>query len=80
MSDSPSRPSIRIPQIIVLIAAAALIVFMLLLGTDTITPDGGTILVIGGVLVSVAFIGTMLEMANNQAGKPADNDTTTTNE
>jgi hypothetical protein len=80
MSESPSRPSIRITQVIVLTAAAALIVFMLLLGTDTITPDGGTILVIGGVLVSVAFIGTMLEMANNQAGKPADKDTTTTNE
>jgi hypothetical protein len=64
----------------VLVAAAALIIFMILLGTDTVTPDGPTILIIGGVLVSLAFVGTMLEMANNHAGKPADTDTTTTNE
>jgi hypothetical protein len=69
MSESPSRPINRIPQYIILLAAAALIVFLFLLGTDTISPDGPTTLIIASVLAGIAFVSTMLEIGINQAGK-----------
>jgi hypothetical protein len=69
MSQSPSRPINRIPQYIILLAAAALIVFLFLLGTDTVTPDGPTTLIIGSVLAGTAFVATMLEIGLNQTGQ-----------
>jgi hypothetical protein len=75
MSESPSRRVNRIPQIVILLAAAALIVFMILLGTDTITPDGPTTLIIASVLAGAAFVGTMLEIAFNHTATGAKNTT-----
>lgn len=68
MSPTPSRSINRIPQIILLAAAAGLIIFLILLGTDTITLDSGPTMMISAGLFSIAMVATALEFGMNQTG------------
>jgi len=68
MSHQPSRPVNRVPQIVFLSAAAAMIVFMILLGTDTLELDGAIILIIGSSLFAVALLAMGMEMGINRTG------------
>lgn len=73
MSQQPSRPINRVPQIVFLTAAAALVIFMILLGTDTISPDGPIILIVGSSLFAIALLAMAMEIGINRTGldKPA---------
>jgi small neutral amino acid transporter SnatA (MarC family) len=68
MSQSPGRPINRIPQIVMLLAAGALIVFLILLGTDTISPGDGPTMIISGSLFAIALIATAAEFEINGTG------------
>lgn len=68
MSEPTGRPINRIPQIVLLVAAAALIVFLVLLGTDAISPGGGPTLIISGGLFAVALIAMAAEFEINRTG------------
>lgn len=78
MPEPPSRPINRIPQIVFLIAAAALVIFLVLLGTEIIVPGDATIMLIGGTLFTVGLIATAFEFELNRTGidKPRDDDNT----
>ena len=68
MSQSTPRPINRIPQIVFLAAAAALVIFLILLGTDTITPGNGPTLIIAGSLFTVALGAMAAEFEINRTG------------
>jgi hypothetical protein len=68
MSQQPSRPVNRVPQIIFLTAAAALVIFMILLGTDTINPAGPIILIVGSTLFAIALLAMAMEIGVNRTG------------
>lgn len=55
MSQSSPRHINRIPQVVLLSAAAALVIFLILLGTDTIHPGDAPTLIIAGALFTVAL-------------------------
>jgi peptidoglycan/LPS O-acetylase OafA/YrhL len=68
MSEPTARPINRIPQIVLLTAAAALVVFLILLGTDTIAPGDAPTLIIGGALFAVALVALAAEFEINRTG------------
>lgn len=68
MSQSTSRPINRIPQLVFLVAAAALVIFLVLLGTDTIDPGSGPTLIIAGILFTVALGAMAAEFEINRTG------------
>jgi peptidoglycan/LPS O-acetylase OafA/YrhL len=68
MSEPATPPINRIPQIVLLAAAAALVVFLILLGTDTIAPGDGPTLIIGGALFAVALVAMAAEFEINRTG------------
>lgn len=68
MSEPTGRPINRIPQIVLLLSAAALIVFLILLGTDTIAPGDGPTLIIAGGLFAVALVAMAAEFEINRTG------------
>lgn len=74
MSERPSQPINRIPQIVFLIAAAALVTFLFLIRTETIELAGPTIMIVAGVLFTIGLIATAFEFELNRTGldKPQD--------
>lgn len=68
MSQPTGSPINRIPQIVLLLAAAALIVFLILLGTDTISPGDGPTMIIAGSLFTIALIAIAFEIEVNGTG------------
>lgn len=68
MSRPPSRRINRIPQTVFLAAAAALVVFLFLLGTETINPGDATTMIIAGSLFTVGLIATAFEFELNRTG------------
>jgi hypothetical protein len=68
MSETTGRPINRLPQIVLLVAATALIVFLILLGTHTISPGDGPTLIISGGLFAVALIAMAAEFEINRTG------------
>jgi hypothetical protein len=68
MSPTESRPINRIPQYVLLLAGAALIIFLVLLGTDAISLDGGLTLIIASALFGVGMIAAVAEIGINQTG------------
>ena len=68
MSHSPTRPVNRIPQVVFLSAAAALVVFLVLLGTDTISPGDAPTLIISGGLFTIALVAMAAEFEINRTG------------
>lgn len=55
MSQSSPPHINRIPQVVLLSAAAALVIFLILLGTHTIHPGGAPTLIIAGALFTIAL-------------------------
>jgi peptidoglycan/LPS O-acetylase OafA/YrhL len=68
MSEPTTRPINRIPQIVLLSAGAALVIFLILLGTDAIAPGDGPTLIIGGALFAVALVAMAAEFEINRTG------------
>ena len=68
MSQSPTRPVNRIPQMVFLIAATALVIFLILLGTDTISPGDAPTLIISGGLFTIALVAMAAEFEINRTG------------
>lgn len=68
MAQPTSRPVNRIPQVVLLLAAAALVIFLILLGTDTINPGDGPTLIISGGLFAIALIAMAAEFEINRTG------------
>lgn len=66
MSEPAARAINRIPQIVLLLAGAALILFLILLGTDTIAPGDGPTLIIAGGLFAVGLIAMAAEFEINR--------------
>ena len=68
MSQSTPRPINRIPQIVFLAAAAALVICLILLGTNTINPGSAPTLIIAGGLFTVALGAMAAEFEINRTG------------
>lgn len=68
MSTPASRPINRMPQYVLLGAAAALVIFLVLLGTDTISPGDGPTLIISGGLFTIALGAMAAEFEINRTG------------
>lgn len=68
MSQSSPRPVNRIPQIVLLAAAAALVIFLILLGTDAINPGDAPTLIIAGALFTIALGAMAAEFEINRTG------------
>lgn len=68
MSQSTSQPINRIPQVVLLVAAAALVTFLVLLGTDTINPGGAPTMIIAGGLFTIGLVAMAAEIEINRTG------------
>ena len=68
MSQSPSHSINRTPQYIFLAAGAALIILLILLGTDVVNLDGPLVLIISSSLFALAMIAMAMELTTNRAG------------
>lgn len=68
MSQTTPRPVNRIPQMVFLAAAAALVIFLILLGTDAIDPGNAPTLIIAGSLFTVALGAMAAEFEINRTG------------
>lgn len=70
MSDPQTQPRQvnRIPQFLLLGSVAAIIIFLVLLGTDTIALDGPPVMMIASGLFGIAMVATALEFGLNQTG------------
>lgn len=77
MSQTPPRRVNRIPQIMLLASATAMVIFLILLGTDAISLEGAPVMMISSALFGVAMVATALEFGLNQTGidkKPESTD------
>ncbi len=68
MSQPSPRHINRIPQVVLLGAAGALVIFLILLGTNTVNPGDGPTLIIGGALFTVALGAMAAEFEINRTG------------
>ena len=68
MSQSTPRPINRIPQFVFLTAAGALVVFLVLLGTDAINLGSAPTMIVSGTLFTVALGAMAAEFEINRTG------------
>lgn len=68
MPDSSSRAVNRIPQVVLLVAAGLLVIFLVLLGTEAISPGDAATLIIAGSLFAIALGAMAAEFEINRTG------------
>lgn len=68
MSESSPRSAGRVPQTMLLLAAAGLIVLMILLGTEAIELDGPVTIMIAGGLFSIGLFAAAMILGTDQQG------------